>query len=294
MKEFVIVTDATCDLPKEYTDKEGIKVVDMSYTIDAKTYDSTEKNGLPAHDFYEKMRGGSMATTALVNPLTAKEACEKIIKDKDVLYIAFSSALSGSCQSAMSAAQELNSQYENKVYVVDSLCASLGEGLLIYYANEFKKKGNSIEDTLKYVEDLKNKICHYFTVNDLFHLYRGGRVSKGKAVVGSLLKIKPILYTNEEGRLIPLKNSIGRKKALMGLVSCMENKVKDIKNEIVFISHGDCIDDAYFVAEKIKEMFGINDFMINTIGPVVGSHAGPDTVALFFVGKDKVELKDSN
>lgn len=289
MKDFVIITDATCDLPSEYIQKENINVVDMSFTIDSKTYNML-KGDLPLDQFYQKMRNGSMATTALINPATAKEAIEKHLKaQKDVLYIAFSSALSGSCDSAVIAAKELNETYENKAVVIDSQCASLGEGLLVYYANEYKKKGKTLEETAKYTEELKNNICHYFTVNDLFHLYRGGRVSKSKAVVGSLLKIKPILYVNEIGKLIPLKNTIGRKKALMTLVQCMESKIKDPENQIVFISHGDCPEDAEYVSEKVKEKFGISDFMINTIGPVVGSHSGPDTVALFFVGKDKIE-----
>ena len=289
MKDFVIITDATCDLPEEYARKENIKVINMSYTIDMKTYDGTEGNKLEPHEFFQKMRGGSMATTALVNPLAAKEAAEKYLKEgKDVLYIAFSSALSGSCESANIAAKELNETYkDNKVIVIDSLCASLGEGLLIHYAAQYKKEGHTLEETAKYTEDLKQHICLYFTVNDLFHLYRGGRVSKSKALVGTLLNIKPLLYTSDEGKLIPLKNTMGRKKSLMGLITCMEGKVKNIKNDIVFISHGDCLEDAKFVAEKIKEKFNINNFVIGTIGPVVGSHCGPDTVALFFLGDNR-------
>lgn len=290
MKEFLIITDSTCDLPEDFTKKENIKVVNLSYTIDSKTYDGSESNRLDPHDFYEKMRAGHMSTTALINPLQAKEAIEKVFSEgKDVLYIAFSSALSGSCQSAVMAAKEFEGKSENKVKVIDSLSASLGEGLLVYYANEYKKAGHSLEETYDYTEKLKHKICHYFTVNDLFHLYRGGRVTKGKAIVGSLLKIKPVLYTNEDGKLIPLKNVMGRKKALINLVECMQSKAKNIKNDIVFISHGDCADDARYVAELVKENFGIKDFMIGTIGPVIGSHSGPDTVALFFIGESRYE-----
>jgi len=241
------------------------------------------------------MRGGSMATTALVNPLSAKEAMEVHLKNgKNVLYIAFSSALSGSCQSAKIAADELKDKYENNVVVIDSLCASLGEGLLVHYANEYKKQGKAFSETVSYIEDLKNHICHYFTVNDLFHLYRGGRVTKGKAIVGSLLKIKPLLYVNEEGRLIPLKNAIGRKKSLMGLVSCMENKITNPEKQTIFISHGDCLDDVNYLAGKITEKFGITDFVINNVGTVIGSHSGPDTVAVFFIGADKIENKNAH
>jgi DegV family protein with EDD domain len=292
MEQFVIITDATCDLPSDFTEKENISVVNMNYTIENETF-STDKTSLPLSEFYSKMRNGKLATTTLINPATAKEAIEKHLKNgKDVLYIAFSSALSGSCQSAFTAANELKDKYENKVAVIDSLCASLGEGLLVYYANEYKKQGKSLAETAEYIENLKRRICHYFTVNDLFHLHRGGRLTKGKALVGSLLHIKPILYVNDEGRLIPLKNSMGRKKSLMELVSCMEKKVTNPEGQIVFISHGDCKDDAYYLAEKVKEKFGITDFMINTIGPIVGSHSGPGTVALFFVGKDKIENKE--
>lgn len=290
MKEFVIVTDATCDLPADYVKKEGIDVIGMSFTIDLKTYNSDDADCISLAEFYSRMRAGSMATTALINPLTAKDACEKHLKQgKDVLYISFSSALSGSYQSAERAAEELNKQYKNKVYLIDSKCASMGEGLLVYYANKYKKAGHSAEETYAYAEGLKDKICHYFTVNDLFHLYRGGRVSKGKAMIGTVLNIKPILYTNPEGKLVPLRNAFGRKKALMGLISCMQNKIGGNKNEIVFISHGDCLEEAQYVAEKIKERFGITEFMISTIGPVVGSHSGPDTIALFFVGDNRFE-----
>lgn len=293
MKDFVIITEATCDMPADYVKREKIEVIGMSFTIDLKTYDSTDADCITPHEFYSKMRNGSMATTALVNPLTAKAACEKHLKEgKDVLYIAFSSALSGSHDSAAQAAKELNEQYPNKVYLVDSKCASMGEGLLVYYANKYKKEGHSAEETYNYAEGLKDKICHYFTVNDLFHLYRGGRVSKGKAVIGSVLNIKPILYTNEEGKLVPLRNAFGRKKALMGMVACMQNKIGNNKNEIVFISHGDCLQDAEYLADKIKERFGINEFMISTIGPVVGSHSGPDTIALFFIGDNRLENND--
>lgn len=294
MNNFAIITDSTCDLPKSFIEKEDIVVINLLYTIDSKTYDGSENNNLSPEQFYKKMRAGNMATTALINPLMAKEAIEKQFKlGKDVLYISFSSALSGSYQSAVIAMEELKEQYDNKITVIDSKCASLGEGLLIYYANEYRKKDKSYEDTVEYIKDLRHHICHYFTVNDLFHLYRGGRVTKSKAVVGSLLKIKPILYVNEEGKLIPLKNSIGRKKSLMGLVSCMENKIEN-ENQTVFISHGDCIEDADFLAKKVEEKFGIKDFLISTIGPVIGSHSGPDTVALFFVGKDKIENKNTN
>lgn len=290
-KDFVIVTDATSDLPKDYVTAENVHVVNMSYTIDSKSYTSGDPASPVPHEFYQMMRSGLMATTALINPLTAKEAAEKHLKQgKDVLYIAFSSALSGSCESAIIAAKELNDIYkDNKVIVVDSLCASLGEGLLVYLAVEHKKKGHTLQETAEYVEGIRQNICHYFTVNDLFHLHRGGRVSKSKALVGTLLKIKPLLYVNEEGRLIPLKNVMGRKKALAGLASSMQEKLGDIKNDIVFISHGDCIEDVEFVKEQIRQKTGIQNFLVSEIGPVVGSHSGPDTVALFFLGTGRKE-----
>ncbi len=290
IKDFVIITETTCDLPKEYTDKEGIHIVNMEYTIDLKTYGGSTGQELTTHEFYEKMRGGAMATTALVNPLTASDAMEQYLKQgKGVLYIAFSSGLSGSCQSAVAAGRELEEKYPGKIAVTDSLAASMGQGLLVYFAAEYKKAGHSLAETAAYIDSIKNDLCHYFTVNDLFHLYRGGRVSKGKAIVGSILKIKPLLHVDLEGHLIPVKNVMGRKKALSGLVDRMEEKTKGVKNDIVFISHGDCPEDAEFVRKEISEKLGIKNFMISGIGPVIGSHSGPDTVALFFLGNGKAE-----
>ena len=243
-------------------------------------------------EFYDKMRGGAMATTALVNPFTARDAMERYLKQgKGVLYLAFSSGLSGSCQSAIAAGKELEEKCPGMVAVVDTLAASMGQGLLVYYAAEYRKGGHNLSETAAYIEDLKHRLCHYFTVNDLFHLYRGGRVKKSTAIVGTILKIKPLLHVDTEGHLIPVKNIMGRKKALLGLVDRMEEKTKGVKNDIVFISHGDCIEDAEFVKKEITERFGIQNFVISGIGTVVGSHSGPETVALFFVGTGKAEAK---
>lgn len=290
VKDFVIITETTSDLPKEYVAKEQIHIVGMEYTIDLKTYGGSTGNELSPHEFYEKMKAGGMATTALVNPLTAQDAMEKYLKQgKGVLYLAFSSGLSGSCQSAITAGKELEEKYPGKVAVLDTLAASMGQGLLVYHAVQYKKSGHDLRETAAYIEDLRHRLCHYFTVNDLFHLYRGGRVTKSKAIVGSILKIKPLLHVDLEGHLIPLKNVIGRKKSLIGLVDRMEEKTKGVKNDMVFISHGDCIEDAEFVKKAIAERFGIKNFMISDIGPVIGSHSGPETVALFFIGTGKAE-----
>lgn len=291
MAKFVIITESTSDLPKEYTVKNDINVINLTYFLGSETFDDPAKASINSKEFYDRMRAGEVASTSMINPQQAKDMIEPFLQQgKDVLYISFSSALSGSCQSAITAAAELADKYQdNKVYVSDSLCASLGQGLLVHYAVQERNAGKTAKECFDYVEFLKDKICHYFTVNSLFHLHRGGRVSKGKAIVGTLLKIKPVLFTNEFGKLMPLKNVMGRKKALQALVSFMEGKAEGIKNDTVFISHADCIEDAEYVKSLVEEKFGVKEFLIGDIGPVIGAHAGPSTVALFFMGKDKTE-----
>ena len=283
---FVLTTDATCDLSKNYTDERNIMVMPMSYTIDKKTYKGTEDDSLSQKDFYSKLRDGCLSQTSQINPDAFVNFFEDLLKTGvNVLHIAFSSALSGTCNNAFIAAQEVNSKFsEVKVVVVDSLCASMGEGLLVYYAAKLRDDGKTVDEVKDWIEANKLKLCHYFTVDNLFHLHRGGRVSKTAAIVGSVLGVKPILHVDDEGRLTPVSKIRGRKQALCELVDRMQSVVGHNKNEIIFISHGDCYEDAVFVADLIKERFGINNFMIDYIGPVIGTHSGPGTVALFFLG----------
>ena len=205
-----------------------------------------------------------------------------------MLHLAFSSGLSGSYNSVRLAAEELKEEYpDRKIIVVDSLCASLGEGLFVYKAVQMKEAGASMEEVAAWLEEHKQNFCHVFTVDDLFHLYRGGRVSKAAAIVGTMINLKPLLHVDDEGHLIPLSKVRGRKKSLATLVSMMEERIgswKD-KNDIIFISHGDCEEDAQYVAKLVREKFGYESFLINTIGATIGTHSGPGTVALFFMGE---------
>ena len=289
MREYVVFTDNTADLPADYLSKNGVEKLFLNYTIDGQTYEQT--NELPVQEFYEKMRGGSMPTTSQINPENAREAfMQKVKEGYDILYIAFSSGLSGSCGSAQIAANQIMEEMpEVKILVVDSLCASLGEGLLVHKVLKKKAEGATLEEAAAYAEEMKMKICHNFTVDDLFHLYRGGRVSRATAIVGSLAGIKPVLHVDDEGHLIPIGKVRGRKKSLHALVERMQKQIKgyEADNDVVFISHGDCIEDAQYVANKVKELCGIDAFLINYVGSTIGAHSGPGTVALFFVGSPR-------
>lgn len=288
MKNFVISTDTTSDLPEEYIVKHNIGVISLTYTIDDVTYDW--ENPLDVREFYQKMRNGSLPTTSQVNPATAKEIFQKLAtkNDADILHIAFSSGLSGSCNSAQIAAEELKEEgFPYKIIVVDSLCASLGEGLLVHKAVCMLEKGHSMEETAKWIEENKLHIVHNFTVDDLNHLYRGGRVSKTAAFLGTLASIKPLLHVDNEGHLVPLQKVRGRKKSLTALVDAMEKQMGHFRsqNDTIFISHGDSLEDAKLVADMIKERFGINSFLINYVGSTIGAHSGPGTIALFYFGE---------
>lgn len=211
---------------------------------------------------------------------------EEILKEgKDILNLAFSSGLSSTYSASAVAAQELSAEYpERKIYTVDTLCASLGQGMLVYLAARKKQEGASIEEVRDFVEDTKLKQCHWFTVDDLMHLKRGGRVSGATALVGTMLKIKPVMHVDDEGRLINMEKARGRKASLNALVEKMAESALNPSEQEIFISHGDCLDDAEYVAERVKERLGVKAVYINHVGPVIGAHSGPGTIALFFLG----------
>lgn len=289
MDSFIIVTDSTADLPQDYLTENNIPIFNLSYTILGTTY-GKEKD-LPYKEFYGLMRDGNIPNTSQVNPDEAKEGFLKIMeKGKNILYIAFSSGLSGTYNSGRLAAEEIMEEdKEANIVVVDSKCASLGEGLLVHKAVEMRKEGKSFEETCEWVKDHILNFVHVFTVDDLNHLYRGGRVSRTTAVVGTVLNIKPLLHVDNDGHLINIGKTRGRKKSLIELVDMMEARLGSYagKNDIFFISHGDCIEDAEFVRDEVKARFGIEKCIINNIGPTIGSHAGPGTVALFFMGDER-------
>lgn len=284
MSNFIITTDSTVDMPKEYVQEKNIPIISLSYIIDGVTY--KDMDGLSGKEFFDKIRAGAMPTTSQVNPEQAKDAFLPFVKEgKDILHIAFTSGLSGTYNSTRIAAEELCEEYpDRKIIVVDSLCACLGEGLLLYKAVEMKEQGKSLEEIAEWVESNKLHICHDVTVDDLFHLYRGGRVSKTSAVLGTIIKIKPIIHVNEEGKLIVIGKERGRKKALMTLVDRMEEKSQGFENDTVFITHGDALEDAEFLKAEIQKRFGIEKIMINGIGSVIGSHTGPGVIAIFYMG----------
>ncbi|MEG0691500.1 MAG: DegV family protein [Oscillospiraceae bacterium] len=292
-KPYTIITEVTCDLPQSYLNENKIITMPLTYTLDGIEYDGTYENSLSPHDFYDKLREGIMAKTAQIPPERAMGFFEEEIKKgNDILYIGFSSGLSGCYQSATIAKSELIDKYpEAKIICIDSRGASLGQGLLIDYAVKKVAEGLSIEEVAAAVEAIKINVCHYFTVDDLNHLYRGGRVSKTAAVFGTMLGIKPVMYMDDEGKLIPIGKVRGRKASLDAIVKKMGTKLSDYKNPYVFISHGDAIDDANYVGEQVKKIYGIKPQIIDNVGPVIGSHSGPATIALFFIGTDRIEKK---
>lgn len=289
MKKYIITTDTTSDLPQDYLDKHNIGLFPLYYSIKGTVYG--EGNVLTPKEFYKEMRNGAMPTTMAINPDLARNLFHKYLSEGyDILHIAFSSALSGSYSVASTVSREIcDENPDAKIIVIDSLCASMGEGLLVHKAVELKESGKSIDEVADWLEKNKLNLCHMFTVDDLFHLHRGGRVSKAAAIIGTLINVKPVLHVDNEGRLIPLNNVRGRKKALISLVDLMEGKLKDYPydNNIFFISHGDCLEDAQFVADLIKDRFGIKDYLINYVSPTIGAHSGPGTIALFFMGKER-------
>lgn len=289
MGNFRIITDTTADLPVNYIMENKLGIMFLPYILDGVTY-SPEK-GLDYKVFYEKMRSGLMPTTSQVNPEEAKEMFEQYLTEtKEILCLSFSSGLSGTYNSARIAAEEVMEEHPDcKIMVIDSKCASLGEGLFVHKAIQMQKEGKSMEEIAEWLESHKLNFVHVFTVDDLNHLYRGGRVSKATAIIGTMANIKPVLHVNDEGLLIPVSKVRGRKKSLHALTDYMEQKMGSFRNEnkTVFISHGDAAEDAELVAEAIKERFGIDSFLINHIGPTIGAHAGPGTIALFFMGESR-------
>lgn len=287
MREYVITTDSTVDLSKDYFEAHNIEVLSLTYTLDGSVYEDLD--GLPSSEFYARVREGAMPTTSQITPEQGAALFRRLAaQGKDILCIAFSSGLSGTYNSMRIAAGNVKEEYPDvRIEVVDSLCASSGEGLLLYYAVKLKEEGRSMEEVLDWIRGNILHICHNFTVDDLFHLHRGGRVSKATAIVGTMINIKPILHVDDEGHLINIGKVRGRKKSLLALVDRMEEQMKGFENDIVFISHGDCIEDAEFVKRQVENRFGIHNFVINPVGPVIGSHSGPGTLALFFLGNPR-------
>ena len=287
MRDYVITVNSTVDVPKEWLEERHVPVIPLKYTIDGETY--TDMEGLSAKEFFDKLREGKMSTTSQVNPEEAAAELEPYIKEgKDILHLGFSSGLSGTLNSMKIAGEMLEEKYpEAKVIVIDTLCACLGEALLLYKALQQKEKGMNINELAGWVEENKLHVCHNVTVDDLNHLHRGGRVSKTTAVLGTLVQIKPIIHMDDNGKLQVIGKERGRKKSLNKIVDMAVEQSKGWDNDIIMITHGDCIDDAEYVAKLVREKMGIDNILINNIGTVIGSHTGRGVVAVFCRGNKR-------
>ena len=286
-------TDSTADLPYDYIKEHNIRVIGLTYVIDGAEYMCTntpdDPDCLSPQAFYARMRKGSTPTTALINNQRFIDHFEPVLKEgRDVFYVAFSSGLSASCQNAMVVGAELMEKYPGRrVHVVDTLNASLGEGMAMTLAIQKHEEGLSDEEVVAYFNQAQTKVHSWFTVDDLVYLKRGGRVSSASAIIGSVLNIKPVLYVNAEGKLIPHDKVQGRKRELKALVDQMEATMAGgLTGDSVFIGHGDCEEDAQLVAKMIKQRFGIDVGIVNYITPIIGAHSGPGTVAVFYMGKE--------
>ncbi len=287
MNNYVIFTDSACDMPAKVLEEWGVRYVSLGFSFDGgKTiYKDRE---MPADIFYAKMREGGIAKTFAVDVDTFAEAFEQAIQEgNDILYIAFSSGLSATYQSGRLALERLSEKYpEHKLMAVDTLSASAGFGLLLYHAACKKRGGMDIEALAKYVEEIRMHLCHWFTVDDLVYLKRGGRFGLTAAFVGNVLGIKPVLYIDGDGRLTKIFKVRGRKHAIEALADKLSEMVLD-KEGTVYISHGDCMDDVALLEEMLKEKCGVTVDLVADVGPVIGAHCGPGTLALFFIGKER-------
>ncbi len=286
-KDYVILTDSTTDISQEIADEIDVKVWPMQFELDGLTYRNfPDEREMKSDEFYDIMRKGKMPKTSQINVVDFCEYfSEYLDKGLDVLYICFSSGLSGTYNNSLIAIEELKGRYpDRKIISVDSLAASMGEGLLVYLAAQQKKKGMGLEELAKWVEDNRLHLCHWFTVDDLHHLKRGGRVSPATAIVGSALNIKPVLHVDDEGHLINMSKVRGRKASLNAMVDQMVETYTD-QFDTVMICQGGCHDDAEYLAGEVKKRVkGVKKIIMGNIGPVIGAHAGPGVLALFFYG----------
>ena len=290
MSEFVLFTDSNCDLPIGLANEMELVILPLTVYLDDKVYyNYLDEREIGYEEFYQKLPAVKNTRTAAANQHEFTEAMEPVLQaGKDILYLGFSSGLSATFNNARLAAEELKEKYpERKIFCVDTLCASMGQGLLLWYAWNEKKAGRTIEEVCEWVEGHKMNLCHWFTVNDLMHLKRGGRVSAATAIVGSMLSIKPVLHVDNEGHLINVDKARGRKASLKALVEKARTLAIEPEKQTMFISHGGCADEAEYLAEMLKKELNVPDVIIGYVGPVIGSHSGPGTMALFFLGTER-------
>ena len=287
MRDFVLATDSSCDLSQELADKFELCVVPLTVNIDGKIYTNyLDGSDIGFKEFYDRSRAKASIKSSCPSLEAFESAFTKILESgRDILYLGFSSALSATTQNARITAEELAPKYPDaKIIVVDSLCASMGQGLFIKYVYDEKQKGGTIEEVAQYAEDIKLNICHWFTVNDLMHLKRGGRVSAATAIAGTALNVKPVLHVDDEGRLVNVGKARGRKASIQALMDHMKETIINPKEQTIYISHGDCEDEVKEFAKQIKKELGVKEVVINIIGPVIGCHTGAGVIALFFFG----------
>ena len=290
MRDYVILTDSCCDLSAEMAAELGVEVLPLSLQMGDRTYRNyLDGREIGFHEFYERVRSGELATTSAVNVGEFEEKMREILKTgKDILSISFSSALSTTYQSSVIAAEELRDEFPDaKILTVDSLCASLGQGLFVYLCAQEQKKGKTIDEVKTFAEETKGRVCHWFTVDDLNYLKKGGRVSAATAFVGTMLSIKPIMHTSDEGKLTVVGKARGRKSSLNTLIDTVGRLGINLQDQVMFICQADCQAEAETVAAQLKQRYGVKEVYINYIGPVIGSHTGPNTMGLFFVGTER-------
>ena len=287
MSSYVIVTDSSADIPAELLAKHEIGCLQLEVTLEGEA--SRLNSEIEPHAFYEALRAKKSATTSAASPATFRETFKSYLDaGKDVLYLGFSSGLSSTYNGGFIAARELAEEYpDRKILTLDTKCAALGEGLIVLLAAKKRESGATIEETRRYIKEIRPNLAHWFTVDDLFFLKRGGRVSGTTAVVGSMLQIKPVMHVDDEGHLIKVTTARGRRASLNALVDRMKESLLDHPDQMVTIGHGDCLEDANYVADRVRAETGLEVALIDYIGPVIGAHSGPGTVALFFLGKER-------
>lgn len=287
---YKIITDSCANLTDSQIADYGVEILSLKYYIGETAYESYIKGEkIDYSNVYRILREKGKITTSLAN----REDCDKAIlpvleEGYDVLVLAFSSGLSGTCQNIVNSAEDYREMFpDRKIIVVDTLSASMGEGLLVHYAVQLKNQGKTMEEVAQWVEDNKLRLCHTFTLDDLFFLKRGGRLSGTSAIVGSLMNIKPLMHVANDGKLYVTGKARGRKAAMKHLVDSVGEKGVDLENQVIFMVHGDCEDEARIIGEEVKKRYNVKDVIYNCLDPVIVSHSGPGTLAIFFLGNER-------
>ncbi|WP_102399296.1 DegV family protein [Haloimpatiens massiliensis] len=285
----IIMTDSSCDLPLSYIEENKVPFVSLTCHFNKCDYKDDFGKTFTYRQFYDGLRNGEMPTTSQVNIYQFTEVFTKLVKgNKSIIYIGMSSGISGTVNSASMARESVLEEYKDAdITIIDSKSACIGQGILVYNAVEMMKKGCSKEEIIKWIEGNKLNINHWFMVGTLKHLRYGGRISATAATIGTLMKINPIIFINNEGKLVNVTNVRGRKKAIKYLLEKFKERIVESGDQRIMISHGDCLEDALYLEKSVKEEFGVKETMINFVGPVIASHTGPDMLSLCFIGKGR-------